>query len=86
VNAQIIDRIATSRAALVEASKAYSRAKAKALHPVKKEKADNNRKQHPTGVSVSRRNEAIDAVEATSSVVKDVSFLIQGTFVPPNPS
>jgi len=83
---QITDRIAASRNALIEASKVCSAAKAKALRLAKKKKASESRKQHPTGVSVSRRNEAIDAVEATSSVAKDVTFLIQGILVSPDPS
>ena len=83
---QIKDSIAASLSALIEASKACSAARAKALRPVKKQKDKENRKQHPTGISVSRRDEAIDAVEATSSVMKDVTSLIHGTFVPLDPS
>jgi len=81
---QIKNIIDTSRAALSEASGALSAAKAKALRPVKKMKAKENRRQHPTGISVAERNKAIDAVEGTSSIMKDVSSLIQGPFVPLN--
>ena len=62
------------------ASKARSAVKAKILRPVKKKKVQDSRKQRPTTVSVAQRNKAIDTVEATSSVVKDVAYLVQGQF------